>query len=111
MRHKKSTVHEVFIRQPTSSCAVSIMETGDDCMHKELIKALGLSAATAALALFAYGASAQDKAPAPAKKAACSKLKEADCTARTDCVFTAAVVDEKTKKTKTKASCKAGKKQ
>jgi hypothetical protein len=41
------------------------------------------------------------------KPPACSKLKEADCMARTDCTFTAAVVDEKTKKTKTKASCKA----
>ena len=78
-------------------------------MHKTLVRTLGISAATAALALVAYGASAQEKkAPAPAKKPpACSKLKEADCTARADCVFTAAVVDEKTKKTKTKASCKA----
>ena len=73
-------------------------------MYKILVKTLGISAAT--LALFAYGASAQ--APAPAKKPpACSKLKEADCVARTDCTFTAAVVDEKTKKTKTKANCKA----
>ena len=78
-------------------------------MHKTVAKTLGITAATAALALFAYGALAQDKqAPAPAKKpVACSKLKEVDCTARTDCVFTATVVDEKTKKTKTKASCKA----
>ena len=75
-------------------------------MYKILVKTLGISAATATLALFAYGALAQ--APAPAKKPpTCSKLKEADCMARTDCVFTAAVVDEKTKKTKTKASCKA----
>jgi hypothetical protein len=77
-------------------------------MHKTLVKTLGISAATAALALFAYGASAQEKkAPAAKKPPACSKLKEADCLARTDCVFTAAIVDEKTKKTKTKASCKA----
>jgi hypothetical protein len=77
-------------------------------VRNTLLKTLGISATTAALAFFAYGASAQDKM-APAKKPppACTKLKEADCKARTDCVFTAAVVDEKTKKVKTKASCKA----
>ena len=79
-------------------------------MHKTLIKTLGISVATAALALFAYGAQAQapaaKKEPAAKKPAACTKLKEADCKARTDCTFSAAVMDEKTKKVKTKASCK-----
>ena len=80
-------------------------------MHKTLIKTLGIAVATAALALFAYGAQAQapavKKEPAAKKPPICTKLKEADCKARTDCVFTAAVMDEKTKKVKTKASCKA----
>ena len=79
-----------------------------------LLKTFGISAATVALAIFGYAAQAQapkkDEPKAAAKKPApppaCSKLKEADCKARTDCVFTAAVVDEKTKKVKTKASCK-----
>jgi hypothetical protein len=73
-----------------------------------VMKGLGLSAATLALVLFGYTADAQTKKE-PAKKPppACTKLKEADCKARTDCVFTAAVMDEKTKKVKTKASCKA----
>lgn len=72
------------------------------------MKGLGLSAATLALATFAFVAQAQEKKPAPKKAPpACTKLKEADCKARTDCVFTAAVTDEKTKKVKTKASCKA----
>ena len=71
------------------------------------MKGLGLSAATLALVLFGYTADAQTKKE-PAKKPppACTKLKEADCKARTDCVFTAESVDAKTKK-KTKASCKA----
>jgi hypothetical protein len=87
------------------------MET--TAVQKTLVKTLGISVATAALALFAYGASAQEKKKEPAAKkpAACAKLKEADCKARTDCVFTAAVMDEKTKKVKTKASCKAAPKE
>ena len=72
-------------------------------MRKTLLKTLGISVATATLALFAYGASAQDaKKKEPAKKmAACSTLKdEAACTARDDCTWTAA-------KGKAKAACKA----
>lgn len=78
-------------------------------MRTTLLKPLGISIATVALAFFAYGASAQEKKKEPAKKPppACTKLKEADCKARSDCVFTAAVMNEKTKKVKTKASCKA----
>ena len=72
------------------------------------MKGFGLSAATMALVLTGYVAQAQEKKEAPKKTPpACTKLKEADCKARTDCVFTAAVMDEKTKKVKTKASCKA----
>jgi hypothetical protein len=78
-------------------------------VHKTLLKTLGISAATAALAFFAYGASAQDKKPAPAKKPpACNSLKtEAACNARDDCTWVGEVVDAKTKKVKTKAYCRA----
>ena len=72
-------------------------------VRKTLLKTLGLSVATASLALFAYGASAQDmKKKEPAKKvAACTTLKdESGCTARDDCTWTPA-------KGKAKAACKA----
>lgn len=75
---------------------------------------LGISAATAALALFAYGAQAQEKkaAPTPApkaaeKKAACNSLKvQAGCEARTDCNWVAESKDDKGK-VKKKAYCRA----
>jgi hypothetical protein len=71
-------------------------------VHKTLLKTLGISAATAALAFFAYGASAQEKKAAPAKKpAACTTLKDdAACKARDDCSWTEP-------KGKAKGSCKA----
>ena len=62
-------------------------------MRKTLLKTLGISTAAATLALFAYGASAQDmKKKEPAKKmAACTTLKdEAGCTGREDCTWTPA---------------------
>jgi hypothetical protein len=64
------------------------MET--TAVHTTLLKTLGISAATAALAFFAYGASAQDKKPMPPKKpAACTTLKdETACKARDDCSWT-----------------------
>ena len=64
------------------------MET--TAVHKTLLKTLGISAATAALAFFAYGAAAQEKKMAPAKKpAACTTLKDdAACKARDDCSWT-----------------------
>jgi hypothetical protein len=78
-------------------------------VHKTLLKTFGISAATVAVALFAYGASAQDKKPAPAKKPpACNSLKdEAACKAREDCTWVGEVMDAKTKKVKTKAYCRA----
>jgi hypothetical protein len=77
-----------------------------------VLKTLGISAATVALALFGYAAQAQapkKEAPkAAAKKpAACTTLKdEAACKARDDCNWTAEVKDAKGK-VKTKAACKA----
>jgi hypothetical protein len=64
------------------------MET--TAVHTTLLKTLGISAATAALAFFAYGASAQDKKPTPPPKkpVACAKLDEAACKAREDCTWT-----------------------
>jgi hypothetical protein len=72
-------------------------------VHKTLLKTLGISATAAALALFAYGATAQEKKAAPAKKpAACTTLKdEAACKAREDCTWA-----EPKGKAK-KGSCKA----
>ena len=76
------------------------MET--TAVHKTLLKTLGISAATAALAFFAYGAAAQEKKAAPAKKpAACTTLKDdVACKARDDCSWTEP-------KGKAKGSCKA----
>lgn len=86
-------------------------------MRKLLLKTLGISAAAAALAVFGYTAQVHAQAgkkeepKAAAKKAApppkCTALKdEAACKARDDCVWSAAVMDAKTKKVKTKAACK-----
>lgn len=76
-------------------------------MHKTLLRALGISAAAAAFAVFAYGAAAQEKKAAPAKKpAACTTLKDlAACNAREDCTW---VEEKKNKKGKVtaKAACK-----
>jgi hypothetical protein len=89
------------------------MET--TAVHKTLVKTLGISAATVALALFGYAAQAQAPkkeepkvaAKKPAKPPACNKLKdEAACKAREDCTWVAEVMDAKTKKVKTKAACK-----
>ena len=76
-------------------------------VHNTLLKTLGISAATAALALFAYGAVAQEKKAAPAKKpAACTTLKdEAACKAREDCTW--AEPKGKAKKGTCKAAPKA----
>jgi len=56
-------------------------------VRNALLKGLSVTAGAAALAMFAYGATAQEKKAAPAKKpVACSKLKdEAACKARDDC--------------------------
>jgi hypothetical protein len=74
-----------------------------------LLKTLGVSVATLALASFAFGVSAQDK-KAPAKKPppACNSLKaEAACKARDDCVWVSAVMDKAGKKVTRKAYCRA----
>ena len=78
-----------------------------------MIKSLGVSAATVALALFAYGASAQtaakkDAAPKPKAPPACNSLKaQAGCEARTDCEWIAAMVNAKTKKQTRAAYCRS----
>jgi hypothetical protein len=84
-------------------------------VRKTLLKTLGISVATAALAVFAYGASAQEKKAEPAKKPeaakkapACKTIKaQAGCEARTaDCTWVAESKDDKGK-VKAKAYCRA----
>lgn len=78
-------------------------------VHKTLVKTLGISVATVALALMAYGAQAQEKKAAPAKKPpACKTIKQqADCEGRTaDCTWVAESKDDKGK-VKAKAYCRA----
>jgi hypothetical protein len=82
------------------------MET--TAVHKTLLKTVGISVATAALALMAYGAQAQDKKE-PTKRAppACKTIKaQAGCEARTDCTWVAESKDDKGK-VKAKAYCRA----
>jgi hypothetical protein len=74
-------------------------------VRKTLLGTLGLSVAGAALAVFAYGATAQEKAPAK-KVAACSTLKDLTaCNAREDCNWADEKKDKKGKVT-AKATCK-----
>jgi hypothetical protein len=84
------------------------MET--TAVHKTLVKTLGISVATAALALMAYGAQAQTakKEPVAKKPAACKTIKgQADCEARSaDCTWVAESKDAKGK-VKAKAYCRA----
>jgi len=83
------------------------MET--TAVHKTLVKRLGISVATVALALMAYGASAQEKKAAPAKKPpACKTIKQqADCESRADdCTWVGESKDAKGK-VKAKAYCRA----
>jgi hypothetical protein len=85
------------------------MET--TAVQKTLVKTLGISAAAAMIALFAYGASAQEKkAEAKKEKAppACKTIKaQAGCEARTaDCTWVAESKDDKGK-VKAKAYCRA----
>jgi hypothetical protein len=89
------------------------MET--TAVHKTLVKTLAISVATAALALMAYGASAQEKKMDPPKKVeavkkapACKTIKaQAGCEARTaDCTWVAESKDDKGK-VKAKAYCRA----
>ena len=77
----------------------------------KMMTGLGISAATVALALFAYGAQAQQKAPEKAapKAAAqpkCNSIKQqAGCEGRTDCGWVAESKDAKGKVKK--AYCRA----
>jgi hypothetical protein len=87
-------------------------------VQKTLLKTLGISAAAALFAVFAFGASAQEKKMDPPKKAeavkkekappACKTLKaQAGCEARTaDCTWVAESKDDKGK-VKAKAYCRA----
>ena len=86
------------------------MET--TAVQKTLVKTLGISAAAAMLALFAYGASAQEKKAETAKKPpappVCKTIKaQAGCETRTaDCTWVAESKDDKGK-VKAKAYCRA----
>ena len=80
-----------------------------------IAKALGASATIAALALFAFAAQAQQKAPEkaeptakPAKpKSVCNSItEEAACKANATCAWVAALMDAKTGKQKRKAYCR-----
>ena len=81
-------------------------------VQKTLLKTLGISAGAALIALFAYGASAQEKKAETAKKppapAKCSTIKaQAGCEARAaDCNWVAESKDDKGK-VKAKAYCRA----
>lgn len=73
---------------------------------------LGATAAAVAVAMFAFGAQAQEKKADPKaatkKPAACNSLKEqAGCEARSDCGWVAESKDAKTGKVKKKAYCRA----
>ena len=90
------------------------MET--TAVQKTLVKTLGISAAAALVAMFAYGASAQDaakkmdppKKEAAAKKPpACKTVKaQATCEGRDDCSWVAESKDDKGK-VKAKAYCRS----
>jgi hypothetical protein len=84
-------------------------------VQKTLVKTLSISAAAALVAMFAYGASAQEKKADPPKKVeavkkppACKTIKaQAGCEARTaDCNWVAESKDDKGK-VKAKAYCRA----
>jgi hypothetical protein len=78
----------------------------------KLLSKVGIAAAAVALAAFAYGAQAQQKAPekaAPkaAAQAKCNTIKaQAGCEGRTDCSWVAESKDAKGK-VKAKAYCRA----
>jgi hypothetical protein len=92
------------------------MET--TAVQKTLVKTLSISAAAAVLALFAYGASAQEKKADPPKKVeavkkpapppACKTIKaQTACEGRAaDCTWVAESKDDKGK-VKAKAYCRA----
>lgn len=80
-------------------------------MRSTVLRPLGIVTAAAVMVLFAHGADAKSKKkkkqPASTAPAACTQLKEKACRARSDCIYTAVVTNEKVKTVRTKASCKA----
>jgi len=78
-------------------------------MSTSMTKHLGAAAAAMAVAMFAFGAQAQEAKTAPkAKVAACNSLKEqTGCETRTDCSWVNESKDAKTGKVKKKAYCRA----
>ena len=95
----------ILRRRITSPIATTIREVP---FHRELnpMKMLQLSAAALLLSAFAYGgvSAAEKKKEATKRPPACNSLKaEADCTAREDCTWVAAVMDKKSGKEKRRA--------
>lgn len=78
-------------------------------MSTSFTQQISAAAAAIAVAMFAFGAQAQDAKTAPkAKVAACNTVKEETaCTARSDCGWTHESKDAKTGKVKKKAYCHA----
>lgn len=70
---------------------------------------IGAAAAAMAVAMFAFGATAQEAKTTPkAKVATCNSLKEqTGCEARSDCSWVSESKDAKTGKVKKKAYCRA----
>lgn len=111
-----TSIHHWF--SLSSPLSVPVSTTEKTAVNKLIGKYLGVTAGTAALALFAFGASAQEKkvTPAPAPKTAakttkpptCNSLKdEAACKARSDCNFVPESKDAKSSKVKRKAYCRS----
>ena len=79
-------------------------------MNNTTHRLLGVSAFAIVFAALAFGgvSAEEKKKAAEPKPAACNTLKdETGCGARTDCSWIAASIDEKTKKEKRKAYCRA----
>ena len=76
-------------------------------MNKLLNRSLQVGAAAIVLAALAFGGVSAEEKKAEPKPAACKSMKaEADCTARDDCSWVQASVDNKTGKEKRKAYCR-----
>lgn len=78
-------------------------------MRRRLLNSLGTVAAAAVLVLSAQAADARSKKKKqPVSKAplACHQLKQPACKKRPDCIYTAVVMEAKTKTVRTKATCR-----
>src|SRR5207248_2766603 len=86
-----------------------ISDQGVDDMNKSTYRLLSACAFAIVFAALAFGGvSAQDKKKAEPKPAACNSLTaETACEARDDCGWVSASIDEKTKKEKRRAYCRA----